>query len=255
MRRMNKSLGAAMLACVGLCGNAWADGLADLRTALAKLQGAALVKANVEAKTWSRQGEGKEAEEKSGLASVYIEDGQRGLQIQYSKEILNRLELEERAKEKDPKAKTPTLSAFGQLNSSELRPLINAAANLSHQIEKAVFKSEKVDSYNGKPARLLSFEFTIDKLSEKDRKFVKKYEANLDVWIAADGTPLASRQHETVSGRAFVVISFESHNEDEQVYGLAGDRLVTLRKETKGSGAGAGEKGESRNIKTLQLLS
>ncbi|MET3136178.1 hypothetical protein AAKU61_000516 [Undibacterium sp. GrIS 1.2] len=234
---------------------AYADGLSDLKTALVRLQGATPVKANLEAKTWSRQGDGKDADERSGIASVQIEEGPRGLQVYYSRDLLSRLETEERAREKDPKAKTPTLSALNDINSSELRPLIYAANSLSRAVEKAVFRNEKADTYNGKPARLLSFEMTIDKMTEKDRKYIKKYEGNLDIWIAAGGTPLASRMHETASGRAFIVISFETSNDNDQVYGLVGDRLVITRKETKSSGAGAGEKGEMRSIKTLQLQS
>lgn len=234
---------------------AHADGLSDLKAALARLQGPAAVKATLEAKTWSKQGEGKDAEEKNGVANVFIEEGQRGLHIHYSKELLTKLDTEELAKEKDAKVKTPTLSALKEINSSEVRPLIYAAGSLSRAVEKANFKNEKADTFNGKPARLLSFDLSIEKISEKDRKYVKKYEGKLDIWVAPDGTPLASRQHETVSGRAFVVISFESTNDDEQVYAQVGDRLITTRKESKSSGSGAGEKGESRIIKTLQLQS
>ncbi|MCU6432492.1 hypothetical protein LPB67_01705 [Undibacterium sp. Jales W-56] len=234
---------------------AHADGLSDLKAALARLQGPAAVKAVLEAKTWSKQGEGKDAEEKNGVANVFIEEGQRGLHIHYSKELLAKLDTEELAKEKDPKVKTPTLSALKEINSSELRPLIYAAGSLSRAVEKANFKSEKVDTFNGKPARLLSFDLSIDKISEKDRKYVKKYEGKLDIWVAADGTPLASRQHESVSGRAFVVISFESTNDDDQIYAQVGERLVTTRRESKSSGSGAGERGESRTVKTLQLQS
>lgn len=256
MRLSNKMFVLTAVTCLGLLsGAAQADGLGDLKTALARLQGTTAIKASLEAKTWNREGEGKELEESAGLASVQIEDGTRGLQMSYSKEMLVRLEAEERAKEKDAKTKTPTLSALDEINSSKLRPMIHAAGSLTRSMDKAVFKGEKADTYNGKPARLLNFELSLDKMSEKDRKYVKKFEGNLDVWIAADGTPLASRSHVNLSGRAFVVISFESTIDDEQVFAQVGDRLVTVRKDSKKSGSGAGEKNESRVTKTLQLQS
>jgi hypothetical protein len=235
-------------------GTAHADGLQDLKAALGRLQGQTPLKAVVEAKTWNRQGEGKDVEETHGAASVSVEEGARGLQVLYSKEMLAKLEAEERLKEKDSKAKTPTLSALNEVNSSALRPMISAAASLTRSMEKAIYKSEKLDSFNGKPARLLNFELSMDKLSEKDRKYMKKFDGNLTIWIAADGTPLASRVTQAISGRAFVVISFEMKNEEEWIYSTLGDRLVALKKESKNSGSGMGEKGEGKVTKTLQLL-
>ena len=46
----------------------------------------------VEAKTWNRQGEGKELEETHGIASVLVEETGRGLHVLYSKEMLAKLE-------------------------------------------------------------------------------------------------------------------------------------------------------------------
>ncbi|MFZ6656762.1 hypothetical protein [Undibacterium sp. TJN19] len=245
-----------MVCLLGLCGGvARADGVADMRAALGRLQGQATVRAVVEAKTTNRQGEGKEMEEQTGQVSIAIDDSPRGLQLSYGKDVLARLETEERAKEKDAKAKTPTIAAIREVNASELRPMIFAAANLTRLLERAVFKTEKADTYNGKPARLLSFETPVEKLTEKERKYVKKFENTLDIWIAADGTPLASRMRQSISGRAFVVISFETKNDEDLVYSVTGDRLIVVRKEIKTSGAGAGEKGEMHVIKTLQLQS
>ena len=57
-----------------LSGLAHADGLADLKSAMTRLQGQTPFKAHVEAKTWNKQGEGKDAEEAQGQASVNIEE-------------------------------------------------------------------------------------------------------------------------------------------------------------------------------------
>ncbi len=250
------ALGLASMACMAAAhGAATPDGLTDLKTALARLQGQGSFKALVEAKTWSRQGDGKDQEETQGQASVAVEENARGLQVFYSKDMLARLETEERNKERDPKAKTPTLSALDEVNSSALRPMISAASSLSRSLEKAIFKAEKLDAYNGKPARLLSFDLSIDKLTEKERKYLKKFEGSLEVWIAEDGTPYASRSSKSLSGRAFVVVTFEAKNEDDWTYTTVGDRLVALRRETRNSGAGMGEKGEGKTTKTLQIQS
>ncbi len=228
-----------------------ADGLADLKAALARLQGQTPLKAVLDISRSSRQGEGKELEETFSKAAVTLEDGARGLQVLYGKDLLARVETEENAKERDSKAKTPTLSAMGDISAGELRPMILAAGTLARRMEKAIFKREEVQAYAGKPARLLSFEFPLESLPEKDRKYIKEYEGSLDIWIAADGTPLASHSKDKVSGRAFVVISFESNNDEQSVYSVVGQRLITVHKEAKSSGSGAGEKGDSHVTKTL----
>ncbi|HEY9100618.1 hypothetical protein [Chitinimonas sp.] len=252
--RLSLSLPAAsLLLCASLTSHA--DGLADLKGALARLQGQAPVSGALEVKSWRKTGDGKDAQEKQGQANFNIEESARGLQVLYGKELLARADAEDRAKSKDKKAKTPTLYALGEVGNRELRNMTTAAAALSRELEDAVFKTEAADSYNGKPARKLSFEMPLEKLSEEARKYVRKFDTTLDIWIANDGTPLASSLHVNASGRAFVVISFEQRSDEERRYAVVGDRLVLLRKDEKGSSSGAGEKQEYKTTTTLQLAS
>ncbi|WP_051319014.1 hypothetical protein [Chitinimonas koreensis] len=232
---------------------AQADGLADLKAALNRLQGQSPIKAVAEVKTWRKQGEGQDADERQGQASFAVEDGARGLQLLYGKDLLARAEAESRASGKDKKARTPTLYALRELDAVELRGMTSAATGLARAIEEAVFKGEVADSYGGKPARKLSFEIPIDMLGERERKYVKKFDTRLEVWIGADGTPLASRRHQDLSGRAFVVVGFEQRSDEERSYQVAGDRLLLVRKEERGSASGAGEREDFKLSKALQL--
>ena len=229
-----------------------ADGLADLRTALARLQAQTPLKATLDVRTMERHGDGADAIEKQGQASVNLEDGARGLQVLYAKEVLTRMEAESRQLVRDPKAKTPTVWALGKLDSSEMVPMTSAAQSLARNVEEAVFKAEKADTYAGKPARLLTFSVPLAKLSEQQRKYVKEFDSTLSVWIGTDGTPLGCETHTNVKGRAFVVISFEAVDDTSATYAVVGDRLLTLRSENHSVSSGAGEKGEQRVVKTLQ---
>jgi len=49
----------------------------------------------------------------------------------------------------------------------------------------------------------LTFEFNIDRLTAAERKYIKSYESKLEIWIAADGTPIASRQFEMALAEHF----------------------------------------------------
>ncbi|TDK67232.1 hypothetical protein [Sapientia aquatica] len=231
----------------------FADGLSDLKAALTRAQSATPIKATVDVKTWSKTGEGKELEEINGNAAIQIEENPRGLQLQFNHDLLAKLSTEERAQERDPKTKTPTIAAAGELSSKEINHMTNAAAYILHKLEKATLKAERAEQWNGKPARVLSFDYSQDKISEKDRKYVKKFDGTFDIWISPEGIPLASRSRINVSGSAMIVISFASTNEETEVYSLVGDRLVTSRKENKSSGSGMGEKMESSSVKTLQI--
>ncbi|HEY0063245.1 MAG TPA: hypothetical protein VGC21_14095 [Telluria sp.] len=233
---------------------AHADGLADLKAAL--VRGAALtpLKATAETRLWRKLGEGKDAEEVNGQAGIAIEDSARGLSGTHSREQLARVERELQAKAKNPNSKTPTLAALGEFGPGELAAMVSAAAPLQRILERAEYKGERPESWQGTPARLLSFEMPLSTLSERERKYAKKFLAVFEVWIGADGRPLASRMKQTVSGRAFVVVSFDSVLEEDKVYGVAGERLLTLRHEERSSASGMGERDERKVLTTLQLL-
>lgn len=234
---------------------AHADGLTDLKAALAKLQGQSNLKAQLEIKSTDRKSEGKKMHDVVGQANLGLESNQFGFHLSYSKETIAQMDQEERNKEADPKKKTPTIKAISSISNSSLRQMISASGQLSRSVDNAIFKSEKVDNYNGKPARLLSFDLSIEKLDPSEREAIKKYEGTLEVWIAADGTPLASKMRHQKSIRAMLVISFEEKTEIEQVYGVAGDHLLIVHKESRQHGEGMGEKGDMSTVTKLQVLS
>ena len=229
-----------------------ADGIGDLKAALARLQAQTPLKATLDVKTAERHGEGAEALDKQGQASVAIEDGAHGLQVAYARDTLARMDAESRQLVHDPKAKTPTVWALAKLDASELMPLVSATPTFARNLEEDVFKGEKPDTWNGKAARLLTFTVPISKVPEQQRKYVKAFDATWSVWIAADGTPLASETRFAIKGRAFVVVSFEGADEQSCAYGVVGDRLVTLRSEEHSSSSGAGEREDRRVVRTLQ---
>jgi hypothetical protein len=230
-----------------------ADGLADMKAALVRSSTAAPFKAQVETHTWRKLGEGADAEESSGAAAITVEDGARGLHVVHGKEVLARMEAELRAKAKNPDSKTPTLSALDELGPRDVLALTSAAASLSRLIERGQFKGERADTYQGKSVRALTFEMPMSSLSTREKKYAKKFSSVLDAWIGADGMPLASRLRQAMSGRAFVVVSFDSVQEEDSVYGVVAERLLAVRKETRGHASGAGEKDERKVVTTLQV--
>ncbi len=245
---------ATLLALLLATPATWADGLADLRAALARPQGTVALRGVFKADTTSRQGDGPDAEEDQGQAQVQFEDGPQGLRLMFSRETLQRVDQEERTRQRDPKARAPTLTGLKALELNELRGMLSPTTALLALIDEAKPKAEVAEAWNGQPARRLSFELGLDKIRERDRKYIKKFEGTLDIWIGADGWPVALRQQTQASGRAFLVVSFEMRAKEEQSFLLVNDRLVVARRDSQGSGSGAGEKGENRAVREVQLL-
>jgi hypothetical protein len=229
-----------------------ADGLSDLKAALARLQAQTPLKATLDVKTTQRHGSGAEAVDKQGQASIALEDGARGLQVVYARDTLARMDAEARQLVRDPKARTPTTWALAKLDASDLLPLVSATSAVARELEEDTFKGERPDAWNGKPARLLTFAVPVSRVPEQQRKYIKEFDATWSVWIAADGMPLASETHFSIKGRAFVVVSFEAVDDQSCTYAVVGDRLVTLRSEEHSSSSGAGERDDQRVVRTLQ---
>ena len=251
LKNMRRFLFLAVVSFLPLL--AHADGLADLKAALQSLPGQQSLKASISVKSQSRQGDEDETTTDSGAATIAVEESAQGLLMQIAPDLLARAQAEELAKEEDKKAKTPTAKGLGLLNLSAIRAMTTAGESLKRSINSSIFKSERADTLNGHPARLLTFEADLSKRSKQDQKYVKSFESNLQVWIAADGTPLESRTQTKISGRAFLVVSFEMSDASRVVYQRVGDRLVAVRRESSNSGSGMGTKGEGKTEYSLQL--
>lgn len=254
--RVQTPLSLALLCAVllSLPRIAAADPVAQLKVSLQKFSGQSPIKARINAQVWSRNGEGADANSESGQASVLAELGAHGLRLTYGADLLARIAAEEEQRARDPKARAATSSTLGTVGHDTAQDVLHAAPELTRLLRRATLKAESTDTLDGQPARKLSFDLAPPPMSDSERKYVKKMEGALDVWIAADGTPLAHKLRNSLSGRAFVVVSFDVRNEEDATYTVAGDRLVLARRETRNSGSGAGERGESRRVVTTTVL-
>lgn len=230
---------------------AHADGLSELRAALARLPGKAALSARVQV-----QGELRQGGEATTLAgSVQVDDGPGGLRLVYPADLMARLLAQQQGAAATPADKSPprdtARATLNQLEPTTMRPLIHADAALLALLERAQCSPARDSSWADKPARLLACKLRRPAMPERERGYVKQHEGKLDIWLAPDGTPLAARHSETFSGRAYVVISFETRSSQEASYAVVGDRLVATRLVLQQSGSGAGERGEGQTVWTL----
>lgn len=237
-----------------VCQAAHADAVGDLKTALNRLQGRSELKAMLDTKTWHKLGEGNEVIETQGQANINLEYLSSGLRLNYSQELLGKLESEKQAKQRDPNSKTPSLNALREFDIDQVRQMISAAPGLARTLERAILQSEKLDSYAGKPARLLVFALSEDTLGAAERKYIKKIDSRLSVWIDANGVPLASQVSTLAKGRVFIFISFEAKSEVHRVYQQHADHLLITQMESSNLASGVGERSEQKMQKVLRLM-
>src|SRR4029077_15043721 len=101
-------------------------------------------------------------------------------------------------------------------------------------LERSKFVSEKADTLNGAPARLLHFDMGLPpEVDDKQRQYIKSHVGTLAGGVAPGGTPLASRTHDDVNGRAFLFLKFQIGNDEDCTFGRIGDRLVGLTRESR----------------------
>jgi len=230
-----------------------ADGVADLKAALARLPGSTPLKGTLTVNRWNKNGEGKEAVELSGQASAWVEDGPLGLRVMWDRALLSKFGQEGRATRKDPDAKTPTTMGLNALTPRLVADRINAAEAVAGELEHANFQGEKAETWNGRPARLLSFDLTTGGLNKQTRKYVKEFTGTVQIWIDEAGVPLATTTKASVKGRFFLVASFSQEREESYTYQKVGDRLVCVKSEFSSSGSGAGEKQRLRDTSSFTI--
>jgi hypothetical protein len=230
-----------------------ADGVADLKAALGRLQASAPLKGTLAVNRWSKNGEGKEAVERAGQASAWVEDGPQGLRVMWDRTLLSKFGQEGRATRKDPDAKTPATVGLSALTPRLVADRISAAESVAAELEHAVFQSEKAETWNGRPARLLLFNLTTGGLGKQERKYVKEFNGTLQVWIDEEGVPLGLSTKFSLKARAFLVVSFNQEQEESFSFQKVGDRLVCVKSELTSNGSGAGEKGRSHHTSSFTV--
>lgn len=229
--------------------SAEASGLDDLRNALEVLRGTTPVTVSITAQvaTVSKDDDDRVINA-SGTATLAAEDGPQGLRLAYPRDIIARAVAEGAGRQTDSTAPIPTRNALNELDYADVHSMVHASETLLTRLEGAKLKAERSEAWNGKPARLLSLDLTL----AKNQQFVDKQSSTMDIWIDEAGRPLASRAQAMSKGSAYIVVTFEVKNREDRVYSVVGDRLLVIRRESSGSGSGAGQRGETKATVTLQ---
>lgn len=225
-----------------LAGSAQANGLDDMKTALAALQGQSALRGNYDIRqTTTDLDKGTPAQ--TVAATVQVEEDGGALALRWDRALLKRAADED----KRPKSGDHLSSLIAGTTATRLADVVNYAPKMLDTLAHSQFVSEKADTYQGKPARLLQLTYT-PPMEENSKVSIKENAHVAQVWIGADGVPLAVNMTHKLRGSFMMFISFEQSSRDELVFNVVNNRLVLARRDEQGTRKGAGSDATYHNV-------
>jgi len=229
-----------------------ADTLADLKAKLATMNGDNRVTATVEYEFKNLGTDDNQTVKAQGKASAAAEDGPDGIRITWARDLIAGIDQEARESAKDPAKQNNLRRAAGGINPMMVHDNLSAASGVLRQLEEAEFVGEQADTWEGRPARLLTLKLPLPK-NPQARKYIKEWNATVKVWVGADNLPLAGEMRVQQKGRAFLVIGFEGESKEDFRFAAVGQRLVIVRRFRESSNSNPGQKTHDTSLITIKL--
>lgn len=230
-----------------------ADSLTDTRAALTRLTAQAPIRATYEVQR-NVQNEGKFDNDKFvGTAAVELESDGGSLRILYSRNLLEQVEREQAARQRNGKQVTPVTNTLSQIGPLAANAVVDFAPRLLRMLEAAKIVEDRTGTWGGKPAHILILKLT-DAPPDNDVGKVTVSENKLTLWLGNDNVPLAA-EHLHNAKFSFLVFKGQSKAKRSWYFATVGDRLVTVRHEETETGSGMGQKGNESRVETVKVHS
>jgi hypothetical protein len=223
---------------------AWANGLDDLRSSLGTLQGQGSLRGTFEARQSKQDLDGKKPAE-AATATAQVDEDAIGLAIRWDKATIKRANDEANAP-KGGKHSEMLSTVVGTSSALRIANVVNYAPGFMHALDGATLKSERADTYQGKPARLLELSL-IERGPDDEHVNMKESTHIAQVWLGADNMPLAATVTHKRKAKVMVFLSFEQQAKEEFVFSVVANRLVVLRRDEQGTAKGLGSDAQYRN--------
>ena len=153
-----------------------------------------------------------------------VERDESGLRVYWESGLLLQANEEERIHDREPDRLTPLREGLMELDPARLGHLLDEAGSLAG-LTKGDPVEESAGAFEGRDARRLVFRFS-PRLSWTERYYLRKSEGRFTVWIAPDGTPLASDSRATFQGKTSRTFGrFEGSTSLRTRYAVEGGRL------------------------------
>lgn len=239
-----------LLALTVSSGAAYANGLEDMRAALSALQGLGTLNGAYEVKETRTNHAAKPARgAETVMAAAQVADGMGALEVRWDKGLLKRAS-EEASPAKGAARREGLSNLIGQTTAVRIANAVNYAPRLLQSLALARLRTERMDSYRGKPARLIEVVMTPeevpnDAIAIKDNTIVAQY------WLGPDNLPLAAVTNHVIDAKFMVFMTYNRSVREEHSFGVLANRLVLLKREAAGKEKGPGIDNEFSNVYTF----
>lgn len=233
-----------------LGGSAGATGLDDMRSALTALQGQGSLRGAYEVKETKTDLDAKPAKgPETTIAAALLTEDAHALEIRWERALLKRA-AEESSPAKGAKRKDALTQLIGQSSAPRMAQVLNYAPRLLQSLSISQLKSERMDTYQGKPARLIEVVFTPQEVPNENVK-IKDNTIVAQFWLGADGVPLAASTVHTIKAKFMVFMSYDKVTREELTFSVVANRLVVLKRESQGKEVGPAMDTEFHNLYTF----
>jgi len=228
---MENGFGLALLAGV-LAAPAGAGGKSDLARRLESLHAPAPAAVSLRLDLrLERTVHGKTAKAEASF-HVDVEEGPAGLRVLWEPDLLRQANEEERAHDGDAQRLTPLRDGLKELDPARIGHLLDQAGSLAG-LTKGDLVEEAAEAFAGKEARRLVFRFS-PRLSWTEQYYLRRSEGRFTVWVAADGTPLASASEASFEGKTSRTFGrFKGLATIRTRYAVDGGRLRVAERDTE----------------------
>ncbi len=202
-----------------------ADGLSDVRAALKGLPARESVRVKVEHDSVDREA----GTETRSHRTTVVEDGPGGTRI-----------LEDTGAPAHPGRHGNPGKAPGTGEPEGFRNELRAQEELLEMLEKAHLVEDRMDSFEGRPARRLRLALDLN-LDEDARRYVKRFDQDLVLWLDSQNLPLALDLQMEVRARAMLFFSVRTGIRVHERFQRCKDRLLTAEARTEVEGVAVGK--------------
>jgi hypothetical protein len=176
-----------------------ADGPSDLRHRLEEFRSPEAVALTVQLDLHLERTLGRRTAKGDATLLVEADEDSTGLRVHWDASSLHDVEAELQARDRDPDRLAPMREAMTELEAARLAHLLDQTRTVT-DLTKGALTKESLETYEGREVRRLEYRFQ-PRLSWTDAYYLGHSDGRLTVWVAADGTPLASESLASYEGK------------------------------------------------------
>jgi hypothetical protein len=223
---------------------AWANGLDDLRTAIGSLQGQGTVRGTFEARQ-SKQEVDKSKAPEAADAMAQVEHDGTSLTVRWDRSTLKRAN-DEANPPYNGKPKETLSTVVGTSSALRIEDCVNHAPGLLRELDGAQLKSERSDTFQGKPVRVLELAL-VERAPDDEHINMKESLHTATVWLGQDNIPIKATVIHRRKAKVLVFLSFEQQVKEDFVFTQVANRLVIVKRDEQGTAKGLGSDGQYHN--------